>query len=70
MIGSYKLISLLNRMDVFLAEIKKPPAPVGKLNQFQVCVCSKYFLFRGEGREGGLFDSKPSIAQLPPTCSC
>lgn len=69
-IGSYKLISLLNRMDVFLAEIKKPPAPVGKLNQFQVCVCSKYSLFGGEGWEGGLFDSKPSIAQLTPTRSC
>ena len=65
-IRSYKLISLLNRMDVFLAEIKKPPAPVGKLNQFQVCVCSKYFLFGGE-REGGLFDGKPSITQLTPT---
>ena len=70
MIGSYKLISLLNRMDVFLAEVKKPPAPVGKLNQFQVCVCSKYFLFGGEGWESGLFDSKPSIAQLTPTRSC
>ena len=69
-IGSYKLISLLNRMDVFLAEVKKPPAPVGKLNQFQVCVCSKYFLFGGEGWESGLFDSKPSIAQLTPTRSC
>ncbi|XP_015758475.1 PREDICTED: uncharacterized protein LOC107337757 isoform X3 [Acropora digitifera] len=52
------------------SEIKKPPAPVGKLNQFQVCVCSKYFLFGGDGREGGLFDSKPSIAQLTPTRSC
>ena len=50
-------------MDVFLAVIK-PPAPVGKLNQFQVSVCSKYFLFRGEGREGGSFDSKPSIAKF------
>ena len=50
-------------MFFFISVIKKPPAPLGKLNQFQVCVDLKYFLFGGEGREGG---NKLSIAQLTP----
>ena len=50
-------------MVVFISVIQKPPAPLGKLNLFQVCVDLKYFLFGGEGREGG---NKLSIAQLTP----
>ena len=40
-------------MFFFLISVtKKPPAPLGKLNQFQVCLDLKYLLFGGEGREG------------------
>ena len=51
-------------MFFFLISVtKKPPAPSGKLNQFQVCLDLKYFLFEREGREGG---NKLSIDELTP----